>query len=70
MSFKKIKKYLANPPVLGALIPGKLLVLNIAAFEKSLRALCNQENKAGKEIYLYYLSRTLIRSSMNLSTYH
>ena len=33
------KRYLLNPPVLGAPIPGKPLVLYIVAHEKSLGAL-------------------------------
>ena len=38
-AFERIKRYLLNPPVLGASIPGKPLVLYIAAQEKSLAAL-------------------------------
>jgi len=34
--FKSIKKYLSSPPVLGALIPGKPLILYIVAQERSL----------------------------------
>ena len=55
-AFARIKRYLLNPPVLGASIPGKPLVLYIAAQEKSLGALMAQENKEGKERALYYLS--------------
>ena len=47
---------LLNPPVLGAPIPRKPLVLYIAAQEKSLGALMAQENEKGKERALYYLS--------------
>ena len=39
-TFEKIKKYLSNPPVLGAPIPGRPLILYIAAQENSLGALC------------------------------
>ena len=53
---KIIKKYLSSPPVLGAQIPGKPLILYIAAQERSLGALCAQENEEGKERALYYLS--------------
>ena len=55
-AFERIKRYLLNPPVLGAPIPGKPLVLYIVAQEKSLGALMAQENEKGKERALYYLS--------------
>ena len=56
-----------NPLVLGAPIPGKPLVLYIAAQEKSLGALMAQENEEGKERALYYLSRTLNGAELNYS---
>ena len=55
-AFERIKRYLPNPPVLEAPIPGKPLMLYIAAQEKSLGALMAQENEKGKEKALYYLS--------------
>ena len=48
-AFERIKRYLLNPSVLGAPIPGKPLVLYIAAQEKSLGAFMAQENKKGKK---------------------
>jgi len=66
-SFEKIKKYLSNPPVLGPPVPGKPLILYIAAQEKSLGALCVQKNEQGKEITLYYLSRTLVGAELKYS---
>lgn len=66
-AFARIKKYLLNPPVLGAPIPGKPLVLYIAAQERSLGALMAQENEEGKEKALYYLSRTLNGAELNYS---
>ena len=48
-AFKRIKRYLLNPPVLGAPIPGKPLVLYIAAQEKSLGAFRSEERRVGKE---------------------
>ena len=66
-AFARIKRYMLNPPVLGALIPGKPLVLYIAAQEKSLGALKAQENKKGKERALYYLSQTLNGIELNYS---
>ncbi|XP_075074752.1 uncharacterized protein LOC142162312 [Nicotiana tabacum] len=44
---------------------GKPLILYIAAHERSLGALLDQENEEGKEQALYYLSRTLIGAEMN-----
>ncbi|KAH0765132.1 hypothetical protein KY285_001003 [Solanum tuberosum] len=38
-AFKSIKSYLAKPPVLAAPIPGKPLILYIAAQERSVGAL-------------------------------
>ena len=66
-AFERIKRYLLNPPVLGASIPGKPLVLYIAAQEKSLGALMVQENEKGKERALYYLSQTLNGAELNYS---
>jgi len=60
VTFEKIKKYLSNPPVLGAPIPKKPLIVYIEAQEKSLGAFCLQQNEEVKEIALYYLSRTLV----------
>ena len=66
-AFAYIKRYLLNPPVLGAPILRKPLVLYIAAQEKSLGALMAQENKEGKERALYYLSRTQNGAEFNYS---
>jgi len=57
-----IKKYLSNPPILRAPVLGKPLVLYIAYQEKSLAALCTQENEESKEKALYYLTHTLVRA--------
>ncbi|XP_015068788.1 uncharacterized protein LOC107013378 [Solanum pennellii] len=48
-AFKSIKSYLAKPPVLATPIPGKSLILHIAAQERSVGALLAQENGEGKE---------------------
>ena len=53
--------------MLGAPIPGKPLRLYIAAQEQSLGALCVQENEEGKEVVLYYLSRTLVGTELKYS---
>ncbi|XP_049359184.1 uncharacterized protein LOC125823856 [Solanum verrucosum] len=58
-AFKSIKSYLVKPPILAAPIPGKPLILYIAAQERSVGALLAQENSEGKENALYYLSRTM-----------
>ena len=65
--FERIKRYLLNPPVLSALIPGKPLVLYIVTQEKSLGALMVQENEERKEGALYYLSQTLNEAELNYS---
>ncbi|KAM1164798.1 hypothetical protein ACFX2G_024746 [Malus domestica] len=48
-AFGSIKKYLSSPPVLGAPVPGKPLLLYIAAQESSVGALLAQENESQKE---------------------
>ena len=50
--FDSIKKYLLTPLVLGALVPGKPLILYIAAQERSLGALLAQEEEKRKECAL------------------
>ena len=52
---------------MGAPIQGKPLILYIAAQEKSLGALLAQENEQGKEVALYYLSRTMAGPELNYS---
>ncbi|KAM1249238.1 hypothetical protein ACFX2G_032626 [Malus domestica] len=66
-AFESIKKYLSSPPVLRAPVPGKPLILYIAAQESSVGALLAQENEAQKEGALYYLSRTLTGAELNYS---
>ncbi|KAM2413537.1 hypothetical protein ACFX1X_000141 [Malus domestica] len=66
-AFESIKKYLSSPPVLGAPVPGKPLILYIAAQESSVGALLAQENEFQKEGALYYLSRTLTGAELNYS---
>ncbi|KAM2245786.1 hypothetical protein ACFXTI_006687 [Malus domestica] len=48
-AFESIKKYLSSPPVLGAPVPGKPLILYIVAQESSVGALLAQENEFQKE---------------------
>jgi hypothetical protein len=66
-AFESIKKYLLNPPVLGVPIPGKPLILYIAAQEQSLGAFLVQKNEAEKEKALYYLSRKLTGAELKYS---
>ena len=66
-AFESIKKYLANPPILGAPMAWKPLILYIATQECSLGALIAQENEENKESALYYLSRTLTGPKVNYS---
>ncbi|XP_070029780.1 uncharacterized protein [Nicotiana sylvestris] len=60
-------KYTTWPPVLAASIPGKPLILYIAAQERSVGALLAQENSEGKENSLYYLSRMITPNELNYS---
>ncbi|CAL9000663.1 unnamed protein product, partial [Prunus brigantina] len=64
-AFESIKRYLSSSPLLGAPIPGKPLILYIAAQERSIGALLAQENESHKEQALYYLSRTLTGPELN-----
>ena len=66
-AFECIKSYLMKPPVLGAPIPGRPLILYIAAQERSMGALLAQENNNGKENSLYYLSRTMTLNELKYS---
>jgi hypothetical protein len=59
-----IKQYLTNPPVLCAPIKGQPLILYTAAMPTSLGALLAQNNDTGKEVSLYYLSRTLLGANV------
>ncbi|KAM1039305.1 hypothetical protein TB2_028258 [Malus domestica] len=65
--FESIKKYLSSPPVLGAPVSGKPLILYIAAQESSIGTLLAQKNESQKDGALYYLSRTLIDAELNCS---
>ncbi|XP_028556490.1 uncharacterized protein LOC110113045 [Dendrobium catenatum] len=66
-AFDSIKRYLLNPPILAAPIPGKPLILYTAALEESLRALLAQHNEEEKENALYYISRRLIGAEIHYS---
>ncbi|PKU60757.1 hypothetical protein MA16_Dca028441 [Dendrobium catenatum] len=66
-AFDSIKRYLLNPPILAAPIPGKPLILYTAALEESLGALLAQHNEEGKENALYYISRRLIGAEIRYS---
>ena len=57
--------YLSSPLVLGASIPGKPLVLYIAAQGRSFRALCAKVNEEGKDKSQYYLSHALVIAKLN-----
>ncbi|KAG9447247.1 hypothetical protein H6P81_013375 [Aristolochia fimbriata] len=66
-AFQNIKDYLMKPPVLTTPMPGKPLLLYIAAQEKSLGALLAQNDDQGKERALYYLSHTMVGAEQNYS---
>ena len=67
IAFQCIKSYLMKPPVLAAPIPGRPLILYIAAQERSVGALLAQENDDGKENALYYLSRMMTPNEVKYS---
>ncbi|XP_060968195.1 uncharacterized protein LOC133035834 [Cannabis sativa] len=64
-AFESIKKYLLHPPVLRAPILGKPLILYITSLDRSLGAMLAQNNEEGKEVALYYLSKTLVGAEQN-----
>ncbi|KAK4409603.1 Transposon Tf2-12 polyprotein [Sesamum angolense] len=66
-AFKSIKSYLMKPPVLVAPVPGRPLILYIAAQERSVGILLAQKNDEGKENALYYLSRTMTPNEIKYS---
>ncbi|KAL0423127.1 UNVERIFIED_CONTAM: hypothetical protein Sradi_0847500 [Sesamum radiatum] len=66
-AFRSIKSYLMKPPVLVAPVPGRPLILYIAAQECSVGALLAQENDEGKESALYYLSRMMTPNELKYS---
>nr|XP_009792388.1 PREDICTED: uncharacterized protein LOC104239453 [Nicotiana sylvestris] len=66
-AFQSIKSYLMKPPVLAAPIPGKLLILYIAAQKRSVGAILAQENGENKENSIYYLSRMMTPNELKYS---
>ncbi|KAL0307937.1 UNVERIFIED_CONTAM: hypothetical protein Scaly_2964700 [Sesamum calycinum] len=66
-AFKSIKSYLMKPPVLVAPVPGRPLILYVAAQERSVGILLAQKNNEGKENALYYLSRTITPNELKYS---
>jgi hypothetical protein len=64
-ALEDIKIYLTNTPVLCAPIKGRPLILYTTAMPTSLGALLTQNNDDGKEMSLYYLSRTLLGAECN-----
>ena len=59
---------MSSPAVLAAPIPGKPLILYIAAQDRSLGALCAQENEEGKERALYYLNQMFVGAELHYSS--
>ncbi|KAL0368461.1 UNVERIFIED_CONTAM: Transposon Tf2-12 polyprotein [Sesamum calycinum] len=66
-AFKSIKSYLMKPPVLVAPVPGRPLILYVAAQERSVGILLAQKNDEGKENALYYLSRMMTPNELKYS---
>ncbi|KAL0297871.1 UNVERIFIED_CONTAM: hypothetical protein Sangu_3175700 [Sesamum angustifolium] len=66
-AFNSIKSYLMKPPVLVAPVPGRPLIIYVAAQERSVGILFAQKNDEGKENALYYLSRTMTPNELKYS---
>ncbi|KAK4385722.1 hypothetical protein Sango_2696200 [Sesamum angolense] len=66
-AFKIIKSYLMKPPILVAPVLGRLLILYVAAQERSVGILLAQKNDERKENALYYLSRTMTPNELKYS---
>ncbi|XP_059627509.1 uncharacterized protein LOC132270347 [Cornus florida] len=58
-AFDQIKKYLSSPPVMMPLRKKWPMKLYLSATEESIGAMLAQENEAGSEQTIYYLSRVL-----------
>ncbi|CAN6688307.1 unnamed protein product [Malus baccata var. baccata] len=66
-AFTQIKVFLTNPPVLVPHQRGKPLKLYISAAEESIGCLLAQDNDAGWEQAIFYLSRNLSHPKINYS---
>ncbi|KAM2335690.1 hypothetical protein ACFXTH_013074 [Malus domestica] len=66
-AFTQIKVSLTTPPVLIPPQRGKPLKLYISAAEKSIGCLVTQDNDAGREQAIFYLSRNLNQPEINYS---
>ncbi|KAL0391188.1 UNVERIFIED_CONTAM: hypothetical protein Scaly_0475900 [Sesamum calycinum] len=66
-AFKSIKSYLMKPPVLVTPVPGRPLILYVAAQERSIGILLAQKTDDGKENALYYLSRAVKPNELKYS---
>ncbi|KAM1684004.1 hypothetical protein ACFXTN_032117 [Malus domestica] len=64
-AFTQIKVSLTNPPVLVPPRRGKPLKLYISAAEESIGCLLAQDNDAGREQAIFYLSRNLSQLKIN-----
>ncbi|XP_070668799.1 uncharacterized protein [Malus domestica] len=64
-AFTQIKVSLTNPPVLVPHRRGKPLKLYISAAEESIGCLLAQDNDAGREQAIFYLSRNLSQPKIN-----
>ena len=60
ITFKRIKAYLMQPPVLRPPVPGKPLTLYLAIEDASVGAMLVQEQDDGSESAVYYLSKKLL----------
>ncbi|RDX91799.1 hypothetical protein CR513_26156, partial [Mucuna pruriens] len=56
-AFEKIKQYLENPPILVLAVQGKPLILYLTVLNESMGCMLGQQDEAGKERVIYYLSK-------------
>ncbi|KAG8472667.1 hypothetical protein CXB51_034555 [Gossypium anomalum] len=67
-TFKKVKKYLLNAPVLSPPSPDKPLILYLLVFSNSMGCVLGQHDESGKkEKVIYYLSKKFTDCEMRYS---
>ena len=68
MAFKRIKRWLMNPPVLVPPVPGRLLIIYMTMLDESMGCMLGQHDESEKrEQAVYYLSKKFTTCEMNYS---
>ena len=57
VAFDKVKEYLTNPPVLVPSVQGKILLLYLTMFERSMGCILGQHDETGCKEQAIYLSK-------------